>query len=726
MGSSRDNVAVKEKLGQYQVLRQLGAGASGEVYLARHTILERQYAVKVLRSEYVDNEEFRERFFQEARLAAQLVHDNIVQVITADQEGEDYYLVMEYIEGPTLEDQMQGRPMAAWRAARYVGQVLAGLGCAHEAGMLHRDVKAENVLVSREDDQAKLVDFGLVKALRDSRKLTAVHAVVGTPYYMSPEQWRSEELDVRADLFSAGVLLYYLLTASFPFPGQTAISVAHRLSTGPHEPLGELELEGVAPQDRRQAQEQIEQIVGRALARERGDRFSSALDFAQALANWRRRFVTQLNDEDVSRIQSEELTQEAEPVQESSAILARMTSHGRPVSTPIEVQEMHEEKKSPDLVTEPVEIAENTYWVGKRPPNEIFFANPYLRHFEGKEKGAADFNLIVDPGSSKDFSTVQAKVTQILGSVNKISSIFINHQDPDVASSVGLLLGRYSPKAHVLCTEDTWRLVHYYNIPRNRFVALERFPRGIKLPTGDVVVPVPSPFCHFVGAMMLYDPHTRVLFSGDLFGALTEKGAKGIYADESDWPGMRAFHQIYMPTQKAVRHAIENIRALDPPVEIIAPQHGRVIEGEWVQEFMERLWDLPVGLDIMDDRNASPDELLAWTTVLTRIVDVARSELGDEAMKYLAADPNLRGIVTVGGGGLQVSSLGKTTVERAVRILVYNTSYELGQAIKFEAVYAAGELGLPTPAVELDEDGAGADDSSSGVGVTPEGFGMAD
>jgi glyoxylase-like metal-dependent hydrolase (beta-lactamase superfamily II) len=368
-----------------------------------------------------------------------------------------------------------------------------------------------------------------------------------------------------------------------------------------------------------------------------------------------------------------------------------------------------------ELASQPVEIAENVYWVGKRPPGEIFYANPYLRHFPDtdQEGNKGDFNLLVDPGSSKDFGIVQGKVSRIVGSIKNVSAVFINHQDPDVGSATGQMLGRYNPDAHVLCTEDTWRLIHYYNIPSEQFIAMGDYvPKGAKLPTGNRIVPVPSPFCHFVGAMMLYDPESRVLFTGDLFGGLTDKNAEGLYADESDWTGIRAFHQIYMPTNKALTTAIANIRQLDPAPEIIAPQHGRVIRGKWVEEFMGRLEELPVGLDIHDERFASDDELQAWSTVLNRVIDTAKAAIDEPIDEILQKDPQLRGMVTLESTGVQVTSLGKSSVERAVRLLCAHVPDGMREALKYEAVFAAGELDLPTPSIELEDEG-GADGGKS-------------
>ena len=360
------------------------------------------------------------------------------------------------------------------------------------------------------------------------------------------------------------------------------------------------------------------------------------------------------------------------------------------------------------LALHPVEIAEGTYWVGKRQPRELFYANPYLRTFKGRDTRSGEqtaFHLLLDPGSSSDFGVVQAKCSRLLGDMSKLSAIFINHQDPDVSSSAGVLLGRYTPKAHVLCTEDTWRLVQHYNIPKKRFVPLERYPNGFELPTGDLLRPVPSPFCHFVGAMMLFDPQTKVLFTGDLFGGLTSRDAEGLYADESDWIGMRAFHQIYMPTNAALRHAIANIRALGE-VAMIAPQHGRVIRGELISEFMTRLEQLPVGLDIMADRQATPDQLRAWTSVLNRGLAVAASLTEHDLVALLEADPNLQGIVqSAGHGEVEITSLGKFAVERALRVLCEVLDPDLAGTVKYEVIFATQELGLPTPVMEIDDEG---------------------
>lgn len=354
-------------------------------------------------------------------------------------------------------------------------------------------------------------------------------------------------------------------------------------------------------------------------------------------------------------------------------------------------------------IIDSIEIAPDTYWVGKRDPQSIFFANPYLRCFRGAD-AAKQINLLIDPGSNSDFAVVSAKVTALLGNLKRLSAVFINHQDPDVGTSTPTLINRYAPKASILCSEETWRLIVHLSLPRENFVALDRYKRGMRLGTGHELYPVPSPFCHFRGAVMLYDPQTRVLFTGDLFGGLTAQDAQGIWADESDWRGMRVFHQLYMPSNKALRGAIAAIRALDPAPEILAPQHGRVIKGRLIAEFMERIEHLPVGLDILDE-GQDEASLAAWNHVLTRVMQTATMLMGPHAEIRLADARELEDSLSFDSGAPRITSIGRWTVGKVVDLLIRGEPMQVANPIKFEAIGAAEELGLPAPAISIEEQG---------------------
>jgi glyoxylase-like metal-dependent hydrolase (beta-lactamase superfamily II) len=355
-----------------------------------------------------------------------------------------------------------------------------------------------------------------------------------------------------------------------------------------------------------------------------------------------------------------------------------------------------------------VEIAPDTFWVGKREPGNIFYANPYLRRFRGTDPKTGrpnEFNLLIDPGSSSDFAQVSTKVTSLIGGLDRLSAVFINHQDPDVGSSASIISARYAPKAGILCSEDTWRLIVHQNLPRHRFIPTEKFSQGLSVPTGHKLLPVPSPFCHFRGAVMLYDVQTRVLFTGDLFGGLTDANAKGIWAEESDWAGIRAFHQIYMPVNAALARTVAAIRKLTPAVEMIAPQHGRVIKGPLVAQFLDRMERLQVGLDIMDEAQ-DPSHLQAWSAVVDRVLTLARGYLGASVEAKLGASKELADTSKFDGTRLVVNRLGKWTLEHVVDLLCHGEPPEIAGPILVEATSAAAEYNLPTPHLDLEGVGA--------------------
>lgn len=360
---------------------------------------------------------------------------------------------------------------------------------------------------------------------------------------------------------------------------------------------------------------------------------------------------------------------------------------------------------SVDLATEAVSLGEGIYWVGKRPPNQIFYANPYLIADPANGERPA-FSLLIDPGSGADFAVVRAKIEQAMGSLTHLDAVFINHQDPDVSASLNILLQPQTSHAHVLCSDETWQLIETLGIPRERYINVDDYPQGFRSQSGRTLVPVPSPFCHFVGARMLYCPRSRVLFSGDLFASLTPRDAEGLYADESDWIGMRAFHQIYMPTNRAIAMAIRKIRKLSPPVEIIAPQHGRLLRGAMVQTFLDRLETLDVGLDILDARDDRNLSLPAWQQVFERILEITEAVSGQSPIATLKSDRALANYLNFHRVPIALEHTGKKAVERVLSVLTRGIPDAQSEAIKYEALAAAHALQLPTPLIDFEEGSA--------------------
>jgi predicted Ser/Thr protein kinase len=212
---------------RYEVGRLLGAGGMAEVFEGRDRLLARRVAIKVLLAEFAQDPSFLVRFKREAQAAASLSHPNIVAVYDTGVEGGTNFIVMEYVEGRTLRDLLRiGGPPPAERAAAIASDVCDALAAAHARGLIHRDVKPGNVMLTGEG-VVKVMDFGIARATT-AEAITQTAAVVGTAQYISPEQVQGREVDARSDLYSLGCLLYELLTGRVPFSGESPVAIAYR------------------------------------------------------------------------------------------------------------------------------------------------------------------------------------------------------------------------------------------------------------------------------------------------------------------------------------------------------------------------------------------------------------------------------------------------------------------------------------------------------------------
>ncbi len=272
-------------IGPYECLEQIGAGGMGEVYRARDTRLGRDVAIKVLPPEFTEDPDRLRRFEQEARAASALNHANILTVHDVGTHEGSPFLVMELLEGETLRERVEDRPMPVRKAVEVGLQIARGLAAAHGKGIIHRDLKPENLFITLEGN-LKILDFGLARtqgaaglggAASDGSTValgTRPGMVMGTVGYMAPEQVRGEAVGPAADLFSFGCVLYEMLTGRRAFRGDSAVQILNRILT--HDPLGERQgLETVPPG--------LERIVERCLEKCPGDRFHSAHDLAFAL-----------------------------------------------------------------------------------------------------------------------------------------------------------------------------------------------------------------------------------------------------------------------------------------------------------------------------------------------------------------------------------------------------------------------------------------------------------
>jgi len=258
---------------RYRVQRRLGGGGMADVYLAEQAQLERRVVVKVLHPHLARDPEVAERFRREAEAAAKLVHPHICGILDYGSTDEIVYTVMPYLEGGSLADAIQRmRNVEAPRAAAVAAQVAAALDYAHRRGVVHRDVKPDNVLFD-EDGNAMLTDFGIATA-RFPGRLTASGRAMGTPHYMSPEQAMGKLIDGRSDLYAVGILLYEALVGFPPFDGADSFSVSYKQVHEPAVPPAEVSS---------RVPSALSEIVMRCLAKAPKDRYARGYDLADAL-----------------------------------------------------------------------------------------------------------------------------------------------------------------------------------------------------------------------------------------------------------------------------------------------------------------------------------------------------------------------------------------------------------------------------------------------------------
>jgi serine/threonine protein kinase, bacterial len=260
--------------GRYRVESRIASGGTSTVYRGLDVRLDRPVAVKVMDSRYAGDDQFLTRFQLEARTVARLKNPGLVAVYDQGMDARHPFLVMELIEGGTLRELLAERgPMPPHAVAAVLRPVLGGLAAAHRAGLVHRDVKPENVLIS-DDGDVKIADFGLVRAVA-AAGITSTSVILGTAAYLSPEQVRDGNAGPRSDVYSAGILTYELLTGRTPFTGDSALSIAYRRLDADVPPPSAA-IDGVPPQ--------FDELVQRATTRDPAGRYADAIEMGADLA----------------------------------------------------------------------------------------------------------------------------------------------------------------------------------------------------------------------------------------------------------------------------------------------------------------------------------------------------------------------------------------------------------------------------------------------------------
>jgi serine/threonine-protein kinase len=258
--------------GRYELEKLVGSGGMSNVFRAHDRLLERTVALKILHEQYTRDDDYVERFRREARAVAKLAHPNIVTVIDRGEQEGRQFIVFEYVDGQNLKELTRGGPLEVREAIGLTLQVAGALSFAHERGLVHRDVKPQNVLLN-EDGQAKVTDFGIARSL-DVQGVTHTGTVLGTSDYIAPEQARGQRVDPKTDIYSLGAVLYELLVGEVPFAGDNFVAVAMRHVNEPVPSVLE---------HRPDCPPRLDFAIQRAMAKDPDDRFASMDDFAVEL-----------------------------------------------------------------------------------------------------------------------------------------------------------------------------------------------------------------------------------------------------------------------------------------------------------------------------------------------------------------------------------------------------------------------------------------------------------
>jgi serine/threonine-protein kinase len=259
---------------RYELEELVGTGGMSSVFRAHDRLLDRKVALKILHQQYSDDDQYVERFRREARAVAALSHPNIVTVIDrGDHEGRQF-IVFEYVEGDNLKRMIERRgPAPVANALELAMQIARGLSFAHQQGLVHRDVKPQNVLMNG-DGRAKVTDFGIARSLDVQHGMTQTGTVLGTSDYIAPEQAQGQRVDEHTDVYSLGVVLYELLTTEVPFPGENFVAVAMRHINEPPPPVRE---------KRPDVPPRVDAAIQKAMAKRPEDRFATMADFCHEL-----------------------------------------------------------------------------------------------------------------------------------------------------------------------------------------------------------------------------------------------------------------------------------------------------------------------------------------------------------------------------------------------------------------------------------------------------------
>jgi len=358
------------------------------------------------------------------------------------------------------------------------------------------------------------------------------------------------------------------------------------------------------------------------------------------------------------------------------------------------ITDRQEPTRQKEDLSGPIEIAEDTYWVGRRNPDSLFQPNVFLRRFKSGQK---EINYLFNPGPLADYPVISQKISSLIGAMSRIHVYNLNQQDAYITQNVQYLK-KSSPKAICVSTEGNWRLIAAYDLNERNVKYINKLKEWrVKLATRHELVYISAPFCPTGSTFFTYDQETRVLFSGELFsGILAKEHHESIWVNETQMDGITAYHQLHMPSNNAVRYAIQNIRQIDPQPRILAPLYGNLVRGQEVTAVLDKLYNLAVGSDLLHSAKTPERKSLymeAANAVLREAIELFSKE---KVLKKIREDEHLNTLCQFKEFEMtMISQQPAHTLEHLITVLVVNEAEDLSNQLKAVALKSVVAKKLP-------------------------------
>ena len=365
------------------------------------------------------------------------------------------------------------------------------------------------------------------------------------------------------------------------------------------------------------------------------------------------------------------------------------------------VTDKHETTKRKQDMSFPIEIAENIFWVGRRNPDSLFQPNVFLRRFKSGQK---EINYLFNPGPLADYPVISKKISSLIGDMSAIHVYNLNQQDAYITQNVQYLK-KSNPKAICVSTEGNWRLIAAFDLNERNVKYINKLKEWrVKLATQHELFYISAPFCPTGSTFFTYDKQSRVLFSSELFsGILAREYHDTLWVNEAQMDGITAYHQLHMPSNNAIRYAIQNIRQIDPQPSILAPLYGNLIRGDLVTEILDKLYNLAVGSDLLHLAK-TPERSSLYMEVANDVINEAVNLFSkDSVLKKIREDEHLNSLCQFKDTQITIIfQQPDQTLERLITVLVENEAENLSNQIKSLALKSVVAKKLPPISIGRD------------------------